>query len=416
MRRYLCVMVFLMCFFSNGVLRGSSAASLHIEKTFTTTDGLVSDNVLSILEDRDGVMWFGTTEGVSRYDGKDFQTFTTQDGLAENVVGIIFQDSHGRIWFGTGLLGNVSTRQRVVDMSLVVMPLRELAELPLDEIPESLRDPIPPKGVSCYDADGLRTFTTVDGLADNTVTDFFQDRSGRLWLATASGVSRYEGGTFDTLQIQGPTGMWVLPEYWQDVTAIAQDTAGNFWFASTAGIIYYNVKRSALRYFDDMLMTFQENSEGGTGLLTDLAFDAVGNLWMSLGTMGTESSGIRRYDGKAVVDFPQSQALPMNSVYNITKDRNGNLWFAGVKQQPPTMKETPDSLTMASPETGVGVSVYNGQTFENFDTDDGLPSDRVWAVFHDSTGNLWFATDAGVAVGVYLPAKKLDPTRRNRND
>ena len=61
---------------------------------------------------------------------------------------------------------------------------------------------------------------------------------------------------------------------------------------------------------------------------------------------------------------------------------------------------------MTYPEVGVGVSVYNGETFQNFDTDDGLPSNSIWSVFEDSRGKLWFATDAGAAVGVYLPSKK----------
>ena len=61
---------------------------------------------------------------------------------------------------------------------------------------------------------------------------------------------------------------------------------------------------------------------------------------------------------------------------------------------------------MTFPEAESGVSVYNGKTFQNFNKDDGLPSNRVWSVFEDSNGKLWFATDAGAAVGVYLPSEK----------
>ena len=58
-------------------------AELKIEKTLTQTDGLVSNNVLAIFEDSRGNMWFGTTKGLTRYDGESFQTFTTEDGLAQ---------------------------------------------------------------------------------------------------------------------------------------------------------------------------------------------------------------------------------------------------------------------------------------------------------------------------------------------
>ena len=384
-------------------------AELKIEKILTHADGLASDTVLSILEDSHGIMWFGTTEGVSRYDGEVFKTYTTQDGLAKNVTGLIFEDRRGRIWFGAGVLGNVFARQKVVDMSLMAMPLSELANLQGDQIYEKPRN-LPPKGVRRYEGDGLRNVPTIHGIADNIVMNVFQDSAGQLWFATDAGVSRYDGESLKTLKTQGPIGMAVFPQSWNQVTAIAQDTAGNFWFASTAGITYYNLPRSLWRYFDVNLSPFQEMSDAETGHLTDLIFDTKGNLWMSRETMGTESSGIRRYDGESCVAFPQSQALPMNSVYHIMEDRNGNLWFSGVKKLPPTQREKQNSLDMTSTETGVGVSVYNGQTFENFDADDGLPSHQVWSVFHDSNGNLWFATDAGVAVGVYHASE--DPKQR----
>ena len=53
---------------------------------FTTEDGLAHDRVSSIIQDREGHLWFGTDGGVSRYDGKTWTAFTTQDGLAGNVV------------------------------------------------------------------------------------------------------------------------------------------------------------------------------------------------------------------------------------------------------------------------------------------------------------------------------------------
>ena len=96
----------------------------------------------------------------------------------------------------------------------------------------------------------------------------------------------------------------------------------------------------------------------------------------------------------------------MNSVDHILLDSNGTLWFTGTMPLPPAINETEDSIQMVYPEAAGGVSVYNGKAFQNFNTEDGLPSNRVWSVFEDSSGNLWFATDAGAAVGVYTPSEK----------
>ena len=382
------------------------AAELEIEKTLTGTDGLASNTVLTVFEDNHGTMWFGTTDGVTRYDGENFQTFTTEDGLSRNTTGLIFQDRHGMLWFANGVVLSTLERGKPIDMSYMAMPLSELAKELENEIPTETLTPTPPRGVSRYDGDMFRIFTPADGLLRDNVKDILEDKTGMLWFATSSGVNRYEAESFTGMAFNGPMGMDILPDWWNQVTTITQDTAGNFWFGSTAGITYYNVQTSDFRYFDINLISFQEIEQPQTGNVTALQFDACDNLWICREGMGDESSGIRRYNGEVLVSFPQSEALPMNSVHNILLDTSGNLWFAGTKKLPPTLHDTEDSLTMTYAEAGVGVSVYNGETFQNFNTDDGLPSNKVWSVFEDSRGKLWFATDAGAAVGVYLPSEK----------
>ena len=384
-------------------------AELKIEKTLTQADGLVSNTVLTIFEDSHGTMWFGTTDGLTRYDGENFQTFTTEDGLSRNTIGLIFEDQQGMIWFADGVLSHFLERGKSMDMSWMETPLSELDLTPYDETPAGTIRPIRLKGVSRYDGEKFKIFTTADGLARDTIKDIFEDETGTLWFATGAGASHYDGETFNTIIMNGPMGMQVLPDRWDEITAIAQDTAGNFWFGSTAGITYYNLsKRTGFRHFaiDEDFTPFQEMGNAPTANITDLQFDAKENLWMSRDGMDKENSGIRRYDGKKLTTFPQSEALPMNSVDNIMQDSSGNLWFTGVKNLPPTINETEESVSMVYNVVNAGVSVYNGERFQNFDTDDGLPSNRVWSVFEDSTGKLWFATDAGVAVGVYLPSEK----------
>ena len=383
-------------------------AELKIEKTLTETDGLASNTVLTIFEDSHGNIWFGTTDGITRYDGKNFQTFTTEDGLGQNTIGLIFEERQGKLWFAGGVLSDVSERGKPMDMSWMETPLSELDITPHDEPPAGTRKPIRLKGVSRYDGEKFRIFTTADGLADDTVTDIFEDETGTLWFAMGFGVSQYDGKTFNSIVMNGPMGMWILPEAWNEVKVITEDTAGNLWFGSTAGITYYNLKTSNFRHFgvDSDFSPFQEMGEAGTAHITDLQFDTKENLWMSQDGTDEESSGVRRFDGKKLATFPQSEALPMNSVNNIMQDSRGNLWFTGVKKLPPKMNETEDSISMTFPEVESGVSVYNGKTFQNFNTDNGLPSNTVWSVFEDSRGKLWFATDAGAAVGVYLSSEK----------
>ncbi len=69
---------------------------------FTTKDGLADNQVVSISQDLQGHIWFGTmSDGVSRYDGRSFQAMSRRDGLASNTIRSILQDREGSIWFGT---------------------------------------------------------------------------------------------------------------------------------------------------------------------------------------------------------------------------------------------------------------------------------------------------------------------------
>ncbi len=384
-------------------------AELKIERTLTQADGLASDTVLTVFEDSHGTVWFGTTDGLTRYDGKNFQTFTTEDGLAKNTIGLIFEDQRGMLWCADGVLSSFLERGKPIDMSWMETPLSELDIALRNETPEGMTRRIPSKGVSRYDGEKFRVFTTADGLAGDTVKDIFEDETGTLWFATSFGVSHYDGETFKTITVDGPMGMDVLPDWWSQITAVAQDAAGNFWFGSTAGITYYSTETSQFRHFaiDPDFAAFQEMGQVRSAHITDLQFDANDNLWMSQSRGGDKNSGIRQFNGKKLAIFPQSEQLPMNSVDNIMQDRNGNLWFTGVKNdvnQPPMVHETEDSVSMVFPETESSISVYDGKTFKNFNTADGLPSNRVWSVFEASDGKLWFATDKGVGVGVYTPA------------
>ncbi len=410
MKKQLSLIILVAFLLLNWIVFTAHTAALKIERTLTQADGLASNIVLTVFEDSHGAIWFGTTDGVTRYDGKDFQTFTTEDGLSRNTIGLIFEDRQGALWFASGMLASILDRGKPMDMSHMAMPLSELAKEIDNEILAETGPPAPLKlnGVSRYDGQAFKIFTTDDGLLRDTVKDIFQDKTGTLWFATASGMNYYDGEKFYPLIMHGPIGMDILPDWWSQVTAVAQDITGNFWFGSTAGITYYNTETSHFRHFavDTDFASFEEMGKARSANITDLQFDAKENLWMSREGGGEENSGLRRYDGKELVTFPLSEALPMNSVDNIMLDSSGNLWFTGVKNLPSQLNETEDSISMVFPEVESGVSVYNGESFQNFNKDDGLPSNRVQSVFEDSSGKLWFATDAGAAVGVYLPSEK----------
>ncbi len=76
-------------------MNAQSYSSVH----YDTKDGLPSETVYDISQDKDGFIWFATENGLSRFDGKNFKTFTTKDGLPDNSILKVHGDNTGRVYF-----------------------------------------------------------------------------------------------------------------------------------------------------------------------------------------------------------------------------------------------------------------------------------------------------------------------------
>ena len=133
-------------------------------------------------------MWFGTKNGVSRFDGTTWTKFYKRtDGLANNTVNSIALDTHGTLWFGT--FGG---------------------------------------GVSSFDGVTWKTYTTADGLVNNYVFSIAEDKKGDLWFGTMHGVSQFDGATWTNYTtVNGLTDDLVL-----SVVVDADDVK---WFGTSAG-------------------------------------------------------------------------------------------------------------------------------------------------------------------------------------
>ncbi len=109
--------------------------------TWTTVQGLITNSVISLEEDSKGNIWFGTYEGgLSRFDGKSFTNYTPEQGLVHNTVWNIHEDNSGAIWFATR------------------------------------------GGLSRFDGENFINFTTAQGLPDNKLSIVTQDRNGNLLI------------------------------------------------------------------------------------------------------------------------------------------------------------------------------------------------------------------------------------------
>ena len=313
--------------------------------SYGVVDGLAESPVAAIFQDREGYLWFSTTEGgVSRFDGSTFTTFSTKDGLVGDWVGSITQDREGYLWFcaGTAGVSRFDGKTFKTFTSVDGRPFYRASEI-IQDREGVLWFGTRGSGVTRYDGKTFTNLTTKDGLLDDIVHTIIQDREGVLWFGTQGGVSRYDGETFTNFTTQ------------DRVVSIIQNRDGVFWFGTSGGVIRYDGK--TFKTF-----TTQDGLAGND--VSSIVQDREGVLWVGTG------GGVSRYDGKTFTTFTTQNGLAHDQVLSAFEDREGSLWFG----------------------TQDGVSRYDGETFTTFTTQDGLAHDQVLSAFEDRDGMLWFGT------------------------
>lgn len=150
-------------------------------------------SVQEILQDEDGTLWFAVVPGIRRYENGEFTDYTVADGLSHRRVLSMMLDSAGTLWAGTQ--GGVC---RFDGESFVPFPIPR-AEV---ENPGSNLSPLlawgmaedqdgnlwfgmDGEGVRKFDGESFTTYTTTDGLASNNVRSVYADRRGRVWIGTS---------------------------------------------------------------------------------------------------------------------------------------------------------------------------------------------------------------------------------------
>ena len=173
----------------------AKAVTQYVSRAWQTEDGLPQVSVLAVLQTRDGYIWFGTQEGLVRFDGVRFHVFdrTNTPALRHNYVASLYEDSRGTLWIGT-YGGGLARRQNGTitahDVgSKVVWAIAGDAQ-------GAVWVATGGGGLTRVTDGGSNRYTTRDGLPSDTVLSLSLAPDGALWIGTASGLSRLEQGRF----------------------------------------------------------------------------------------------------------------------------------------------------------------------------------------------------------------------------
>ena len=234
---------------------------------YSKENGLIADNIQTILEDKEGSLWIGTYGGgLHRLRDGKFTMYSTQDGVSSDLINSIFVDKSDALWIGT-----------------------------FD------------RGVTRMKDGAFTILTPKDGLANENVQTFFETRDGDLWIGTANGLSKYSHGKFTTYRAKDGLSN-------NSINAIIQDDSGDLWFASAAS-------GGANRLHDGKFTSFRVKD----GLSSDLVFclfvDRSKQLWM--GTF----NGLSKFSNGSFTNYAPQDG-PLGGVFDIHEDSEGVFWLA----------------------------------------------------------------------------------------
>jgi ligand-binding sensor domain-containing protein len=356
-------------------------AQQYFFDNYSIKQGLSGQKVYTLLQDSKDYIWLGTTNGVSRFDGKKFENFTFRDSLAAGGVKSIMEDSLGYIWFGH-LNGGISRynghvfQQAGFDSLIITFDVTSITQI-RDKIwfttasDGAIQTDFPVNDIKHIKA---RQFKGKDGLSDQ-VFGANLNRDGSLICITDVGLRRYipENEKFENYRMPHMTTYF-------STTCLLEDKAGNLWFGTYNGGIYKYVRAESRMIFYDLI---KEGFSSNT--VNCLHEDTKGRIWA-----GTWGGGIAVFDGDKIRKFNNANGLKALMIFDIIEDVEGNILIA---------------------DQDNGLTLFKGEAFVTINEKEILPDLNVNAIFQDKTGALWFGTNAGISK--YFPGSDQKPVIYN---
>lgn len=339
----------------DGNITGLANASMLDSLKFTS-------GIRSIFQDSKGNYWFGSLrEGVAVYDGQTFTYFTDHNGLTDNQIHSIQEDQEGVIWFNTqrgvsSYDGISITNQTKLEIESAerVFSISPNAPLP-GEWMKSEHDlwfeAGTKEGVYRYDGDKLIYLAfppeKVLNLYDNlfAVTGISKGKNNMVWFGTYAGVFGYNGSDFTIINDETlGFDRSIAPLH---IRSILEDSKGRLWIGNNGIGVLLKEGDSIINFSESNNLIHPTSGRRGDksmpGTLEHvftITEDRQGNIWF-----GDRDAGIWQYDGVNMINYTIKDGLTNDCALSIYEDNNGKLW-----------------LGMANGN----IYQFNGRTFEKY--------------------------------------------------
>lgn len=316
-------------------------------------DGLPQNTVAGLRQTSDGYLWFGTEEGLVRFDGVSFTVFSTRNtpSFRQNIVETVQESSDKSLWIATldGLL-----RKR---------------------------------------GDFFTAYHAEDGLASESVHALLEEPDGSMWIGTDAGLTVWRRDRF------GPAHRSELPG--QVVLSLARSADGSIWIGTDHGLARMTGKD---------FVSYGNASGALSSQINGISQARSGMLWVA-----TAQGLVGLRDGRVSVAFTRKNGLPSDITYTVLEDRRGNLWIGtagGLARLRSasfeilsTAEGLPNDVVISLEEDregnlwvgtdGGGLACLRDGPLVTYTRRDGLSNDFIRAVLEDTQGTMWIGTRGG---------------------
>lgn len=412
----------------------------------TVEDGLSQSWVRCLLQDKYGFMWFGTEDGLNRYDGYEIKTYKNKsldkNSIRGNAIISLLEDSNGNLWIGTNKgLDRYNRKYNIFerDPSWPQAVINSMVEDEFGNLWIGTSNNLyyynsKSSEFTVYAPENIGGIGVKDNgyLSSSYIRQVYIDRKKNVWIGTNQGVDLFvkENRTFINYYNNQNDPASLADN---EVNAICEDHEGRLWIGNRAGLDLFlnagNLEEKALfkHYFHD-----EKNPSSINAGVINHIIDYKNELWV-----GVDNGGINilKLKSGAVPDDKfvrysynpgELNGLSNNSIQYFYTDRQNNMWVGtygnGVSMyasssndfdvyrhdiynnksissnQVNTFLEDKDYIWIGT-EKGLNRYDKKDNTFKRYtyspNNYKGISSNAVWALHKDSQGDLWIGTWAG---------------------
>ena len=328
----------------------SSVENIRFEKINNHSE-MSQQTVTSIFQDSRGFMWFGTQDGLNKYDGINFTIYQPKyndtNAISGRWIHSISEDSSGNIWVGT-------------DTGLNVL---NIDTNKFTQYTGSAQNAVGSDGIS-------------NSINDSRVSFVHKDSQGTMWVATSRGLNQF---ITDRKVFKHHNFFDVTSNSAIAVSAISEDITGTLWLGTSShGLMKFD---SVTEQLTMVPVTLKDNTQEIKFSVRTLYIDNDQVLWI-----GTSDDGLLSLDFKVAIDAGTKASVRVVSgieredIYTVSKDHHSTLWV-GSTEGVYYKKQFDDEFQLLK-NSPAGY--------------DNLLDDEVWSIYPDRSGVLWIGTFNGL--------------------